>query len=63
MRYRIQIEELLDAVLIVVTESTVGGGYHTSHSRMFTMDAQTARHGGLVEILGWLQEQVAASTP
>jgi hypothetical protein len=27
------------------------------------MDAESAHHGGLVELLSWLTEQVAATTP
>ena len=63
MRYRIQIDELLDTVMIVVTERTGSGGYSSSHSRLYVMDAEVARHGGLVEVLSWLAEQVAATTP
>jgi hypothetical protein len=63
MRYRIQIEQLLEAVVIVVTEIR-GDHEYVSHTRkLYTMDAKVADHGGLVEVLGWLQEQVAASTP
>jgi hypothetical protein len=63
MRYRIQIEELLDATLVVVTSITAYGGRSTHDSKLYTLDAQAAGHGGLVEILGWLQEQVASTTP
>lgn len=63
MRYRIQIEELLDAVIIVVTEINAYGNRQSHESKLYTMDAHAAAHGGLVEILGWLQEQIAASAP
>jgi hypothetical protein len=63
MRYRIQIETLLDAVIIVVTEVRGEHEYVSLNRKLYTMDAEAAHHGGLVEVLGWLQEQVAASTP
>jgi len=63
MRYRIQIETLLDAVLIVVTEVRGEHEYVSLTRKMYTMSAEQAHHGGLVEVLGFLQEQVAASAP
>lgn len=63
MRYRIQIETLLDCVIVVVTEIR-GDHEYVSHTRkLYTMDAETAHHGGLTEVLSWLTEQVAASQP
>ena len=63
MRYRIQIEELLDATLIVVTSIHAYGGRATHDSKLYTMDSAAMQHGGLVELLGWLQEQIASTTP
>ena len=63
MRYRIQIEPLLDSVLVMVCEVRGEGEYVSLTRRLYTMDAEAAHHGGLTEVLGWLQEQVAASTP
>ena len=63
MRYRIQIETLLDCVVIVVTEIR-GDHEYVSHTRkMYTMDGEAAHHGGLPEVLAFLQEQVASTTP
>jgi hypothetical protein len=63
MRYRIQIESLLDCVVIVVTEIR-GDHEYVSHTRkLYTMDGEAAHHGGLTEVLSWLTEQVAASQP
>jgi len=53
----------LDCVLIVVTEVRGEHEYVSLTRKMYTMDAETAHHGGLTEVLGWLTEQVAASTP
>ena len=63
MRYRIQIENLLDCVLIVVTEVRGEQQYVSLDRKLYTMDASAAHHGGLVEILGWLQEQIASTAP
>lgn len=63
MRYRIQIETLLDCVLIVVTEVRGEQQYVSLDRKLYTMDAGAAHHGGLVEILGWLQEQIASTAP
>jgi hypothetical protein len=63
MRYRIQIESLLDCVVIVVSEYRGDGEYVSVSRKMYTMDGKAAYHGGLVEVLDWLQEQVASTTP
>lgn len=63
MRYRIQIEDLLDCIIVVVTEIR-GDHEYVSHTRkLYTMSSDAAHHGGLVEVLSWLAEQVAASNP
>jgi hypothetical protein len=63
MRYRIQIEPVLDSVIIVVTEVRGEHEHVSLRRKMYTMDAESAHHGGLVELLSWLTEQVAATTP
>jgi len=63
MRYRIQIETLLDCVLVVVTEVRGEHEYVSLTRKMYTMSAEEAHHGGLVGVLSWLTEQVAATTP
>lgn len=63
MRYRIQIEALLDVIVIVVSEYRGDAEYVSVSRKMYTLDGEQARHGGLVEVLSWLTEQVAASTP
>jgi hypothetical protein len=59
MRYRIQINPLLDCVLVTVTEIHEHKGFISHDTKMYTMDGASAYHGGLVEVLGWLQEQLA----
>lgn len=63
MRYRIQIEPLLDSILVCVTEIRGEHEYVSLSRKLYTMDAETAHHGGLVELLSWLTEQVASSNP
>lgn len=62
MRYRIVINPLLDCVLITVTKTVESRGSVSHSTRMFTFDQELADHGGLVEVLSWLTEQVAASS-
>lgn len=59
MRYRIQINPLLDCVLITVTEVREYRNTLTHDTKMYTMDRDAADHGGIIEVLGWLQEQLA----
>jgi hypothetical protein len=63
MRYRIQIETMLDCVLVVVTEIRGEGEYISLTRKCYTMSAQEAHHGGLYGVLNWLTEQVAATQP
>jgi len=63
MRYRIQIETLMDCVVVVVAEYRGEHEYVSITRKMYTMGADEAHHGGLVGVLGWLTEQVAATTP
>lgn len=63
MRYRIQIENLLDSVIIVVSEYRGEHEYVSVTRKMYTMGAEHAHHGGLVEVLSFLTEQIAATTP
>ena len=59
MRYRIQINPMLDCVLVTVTEVHEHKGFVSHETKMYTMDAKAADHGGIIEVLGWLQEQLA----
>jgi len=61
MRYRIQIEPMLDCSLIVVTKLDAWAGRMTAESKMYTLDGDTGAHGDLVEVLGELQRLVAES--
>jgi hypothetical protein len=63
MRYRIQIEQMLDAVIIVVSEYRGDSEYTSIKRNLYTFDGEAARHGGLVEVLSWLTEQVASTAP
>ncbi len=63
MRYRIQIQPMLGHQLIVVTELDEYGGRVTATSKMYTLEAPSAVHGGLIEILGELQRMIGESTP
>lgn len=60
MRYRIQIEELLDNTLVVVTQIDAYGGRSTHTTRLWTL-AGRFDHGGLVELLGELQRIMGES--
>jgi hypothetical protein len=61
MRYRIQIEPLLGAIIVVVSELDQFRGVTRTATKMYTLDAEVAEHGGFVEILGELQRLVAES--
>ena len=61
MRYRIQIQELLDVTLFVVTSINEYGGTLRSTTKMYTME-QTEIHGNdLPELIGWLAMKMAES--
>lgn len=63
MRYRIQIQGLMGHTLIVVTELDEYGGRVTATTKMYTIEGDSASHGGLVEVLGELQRMIGESTP
>lgn len=61
MRYRIQFEPMLGSTLVVVTEVYGTGGRMGTTSKMYVIEEEIGRHGGLVELLGELQRLVAES--
>jgi hypothetical protein len=61
MRYRIQIESLLDAVICVVTTYEEYGRTMHSRSRLYTLGADEYKSPDLVEILGELQRMIGES--
>lgn len=61
MRYRIQIESLLDAIICVVTTYEEYGRTLHSRSRLYTLTSDEFHEKDLVEILGALQREVGES--
>jgi hypothetical protein len=61
MRYRIQIESLMDAIVCVVTSYEEYGRTLHSRSRLYTLAADEFKTQDLVEILGQLQREVGES--
>jgi hypothetical protein len=57
MRYRIQIEDMLDHTLVIVTDIVAYGSTQSIHSKMYVLqDVRVA--DGLVELLGELQRTI-----
>jgi hypothetical protein len=63
MRYRIQIQPMLDTMLCVIATYDDYGNVMRISSRMYTVSLEQYEHGGLVELLGELQRVVGESTP
>lgn len=57
MRYRIQIEDMLNCTLCVVSEIVTFRGSTTVSSKMYTLE-ETYTRDGLVELLGELQRVI-----
>jgi hypothetical protein len=60
MRYRIQVEPLLGATLVVITKIEVFRERSTHSTRLYTLEGDFD-HGGLTELLGELQRVVGES--
>jgi hypothetical protein len=61
MRYRIQIEEMLDCWLIAVTTINVFGGSAHHTTKLYTLNQDDIHGSGIPEIVGWLAMTLAES--